>query len=375
MRIALITHKVLRGDGQGRVNFEIARAALAAGHSVWLVASEVDSDLAGHPKARVVPIQVSGWPTALLANQVFAIKSALWLRRHRGTLDLVHVNGFITWGRADVNTSHFVHAAWLRSPFHTSRVRRDWYGLYQLTYSYVGTLLERWAYQRARSVVSVSEQVRRELQSIGIGAEHLRMIPNGVDTEEFRPQVANRGDLGLPTGPLLLFVGDIKTPRKNLDTLLRALVNVPGTGLLVVGRIEGSPYPALAARLGLQDRVWFLGYRRDIPQLMQAVDIFVFPSRYEACSLVLLEAAASGLPVVAAKATGGTELLTSECSVLLDNAEDPSELAAALRTLVDSETTRVQMGRAARSVALSNSWAVMARRYLQLYQECCGELQ
>ena len=150
MRLALITHKFVKGDGQGRVNYELAQAALAEGHCVWLLASEVASELAAHPRARWVRIGASWLPSSLLQNQAFACQSAVWLWRHRRELDLVHANGFVSWSRADINTSHFVHSAWIRSPFHTWHVRRDAYGLYQLIYSYCGTWLERWSYRRAR---------------------------------------------------------------------------------------------------------------------------------------------------------------------------------------------------------------------------------
>jgi len=369
VQLALITHRFVRGDGQGRVNYEVARAALDAGHVVWLVASEVAADLARHPRARVVRLPVSGWPTELLRNQVFALRSAWWLLRHRRQLDLVHVNGCITLGRADVNAAHFVHSAWLRSPHHTSRVRRDAYGLYQYLYTRLNAWLERRAYRRATRVVAVSEQVRRELRSIGVAGERLRVIANGVDIEEFRPAAPARGELGLPPGPLLLFVGDIKTPRKNLDTLLRALLEVPEAQLAVVGRTEGSPYPEMARTLGVDARVRFLGYRRDVARLMQAADVFVFPSRYEACSLVLLEAVASGLPVIAARTTGGTELLTSDCSVLIDDPGSAAQLAAAIRRIGASPVQLEAMRRAARALAEAHTWSAMAAAYLKLYAE------
>lgn len=369
MNLALLTHKFVRGDGQGRVNYEIAKAALAEGHTVWLVSSEIAPELAAHSGARPVTIRVDGWPSALLRNQVFAIRSALWLARNRRRLDLVHVNGFTSWARADVNTSHFVHSAWLRSPYHTSRMRKDLYGIYQYLYSYCGTMLERWAYQRADVVIGVSHQVRRELLAAGVDDHRLRVIANGVDLDEFRPPTVARSTLGLPQGMLLLFVGDIKTPRKNLETLLRALVRTADATLVVVGNTAGSPYPELARKLGLAARVKFLGYRRDIPQLMRAVDLFVFPSRYEACSLVLLEAAASGLPIVAAQSTGGTELLTRECSVLVNDPDDDTELAAVLGELLASPATVERMGVAARAIAETHSWQAMASRYLQIYRE------
>jgi glycosyltransferase involved in cell wall biosynthesis len=369
VHVALITHKFVRGDGQGRVNYEIARAALAAGHDVWLVANAVAPELAAHPRARVVRFDVGTWPSALLQNQVFAARTALWLRRHRKDLDVVHANGFVTWGRTDVSTAHFVHAAWLRSPHHTANLRSDWYGRYQRLYTWCGALLEAWSYSAARIVVGVSVQVRRELAAAGVDPARLRVIPNGVDVDEFAPGGGTRAALGMPDGVVLLFVGDIKTPRKNLDTLVRALASVPHCTLAVVGDTKGSPYPKLARELGVADRVAFLGYRRDVPALMRAADVFVFPSRYEACSLVLLEAAASGLPVIAGRRTGGAELLDGECGVLLDDVEDAGELAAALRRVVGSAEVRAQMGAAARRAAERYTWAAMATEYLAIYRE------
>jgi GT2 family glycosyltransferase len=102
---------------------------------------------------------------------------------------------------------------------------------------------------------------------------------------------------------------------------------------------------------------------------MRAADVFVFPSRYEACALVLLEALASGLPVVAARTTGGTELLTPESSVLIHDADDVPALADAVNDLVASAEMRSRMRVAARRLAESHSWDSMAERYLEIYSE------
>ena len=369
MNVALVTHKLGKGDGQGRVNYEIARAALAAGHEVWLVASEIAPELAAHRCAHPVRLGAGPLPSALLRNQVFAARAALWLARRRHTLDVVHVNGFSAWGRSDINTAHFVHAAWLRSPYHPWRLRTDWRGFYQWLYTWCGTFLEASSYRRARLIVAVSSQVERELEVSGVDAKRMRVIANGVDLEEFKPGPVAREARRLPEGVLLLFAGDIKTPRKNLDTLLRALTMVPKCSLAVVGDAAGSPYPRLAAELGVADRVLFLGFRRDVADLMRAADVFVFPSRYEACSLVLLEAAASGLPVVAAATTGGAELLSERGSVLLADPDDERELAAVLRRLAASAEIRARMGAASRRGAEKCSWAAMAREYLRAYEE------
>ena len=371
LRIALVTHRFVRGDGQGRVNYELARALLASGHEVWLVASEVAPDLAQAPGAHPVLLGCGPLPTELLRNQWFAARTTRWLWRHRRRLDLVHASGFVSWARADISSCHFVHSAWIRSPFHTWQVRRDAYGLYQLLYTWANRGFEKVAYRRARLVVAVSEQVRTELTEVaGISPDRVRVIQNGVDVDEFTPCTPTP-DTGIRPGRVALFIGDIRTPRKNLDTLLRAIALVDRVTLLVVGATEGSPYPRQAEALGLAERVHFLGFRRDVAALMGIADVFVFPSRYEACSLVLLEAASAGLPVIAGRHTGGTELLNPACSVLLEDPNDEQELAGALAALFDDPPRLRLMGAAARQVAVANSWGRMAQRYLDLYREVC----
>ncbi len=369
MHIALVTHRFVRGDGQGRVNLEIAQAALRRAWKLTLISSEVAPELLGHADVAWIRIDTRAWPTELIRNQVFALQASAALRRLRQELDLIHVNGFVSWVRADVNSSHFVHAAWARSPFHTWRLRRDLYGAYQLLYSRLGKVLELWSYRRARVVVAVSQQVRRDLTESGVADARVRVIPNGVDVEEFKPGSPSRADLGLPEGRLVLFVGDIKTPRKNLDTVLRAMTQMDEATLLVVGDDSGSPYRGLASELGVLPRTRFLGFRRDIPALMQAANLFVLPSRYEPSGLVLFEAAASGLPIIASRSAGGTEVLGEEGCVLLDDPEDHVALARAMRRLLASPAQLQRLGLAARRAAVAHSWQTMAQRYLQLYCE------
>ena len=370
MKICIVTHKIKKGDGQGRVNYEVVKEAIRCGHHLTLLASEIAPELQDHKLVNWISIPVQKFPTELMRNIIFAIKSAAWVKKYRSEIDLVKVNGAITMTSADVNAVHFVHSSWLRSPVHISRTRRDIYGLYQWLYTALNAYWEKQAFQTAKVIVAVSEKVAQELVNIGVPRSRIQVIVNGVDLQEFAPGVANRQKLGLPPDVnLALFAGDIRTSRKNLDTVLSALVKVPDLHLAVVGDTEGSPFPHLAASLGLNQRVHFLGYRRDIADIMRAVDLFVFPSRYEACTLVLLEALASGLPVITATATGGAELVTPECGVVLPNSDDINALATALLSLVSDRTLMQQMGQAARSVAEQHSWKIMAQTYVQLFEE------
>jgi glycosyltransferase involved in cell wall biosynthesis len=318
------------------------------------------------------------WPTKLLKQQVFAMKTAMWLKKHKKEYDVLHVNGFITWARADVNTAHFVHGGWLRSPYYPFKLTGGLWSAYQVIYSHVNAKLEHWAYQRSKIIAAVSEKVAVEIRANGTNSARIEVVYNGVDTSAFtaaRHTGSDRACFGLPDDAcLLLFVGDLRTPRKNLDTVLKALLELPSNvHLAVAGYIPGSPYPDEAKALGIDDHVHFLGLVKNMPTLMHSVDAFVFPSRYEAMSLSLLEALAAGLPVITAKTAGGAEIIGTDCGIVLGDPDDATALAGAIGRLADAPELRREMGLAARLLADQFGWARMARRYLDLYRGFANE--
>jgi len=369
MRLCIVTHSFAKGSGQGRVNYEVVKEALRQKHHITLIGSEIATEFEEHDLISWVPIRVEKWPTELLKNIAFSIQASSWIQQHRAEFDLINVNGAITAAKSDVNAVHFVHSAWLQSPVHTSRVRRDLYGLYQWCYTSINSFWEKQAFRNAKTVVAVSERVAKELVALGVSSERIRVIINGVDTEEFAPGSVSRNTLGLPDNvPLALFTGDIRTSRKNLDTVLLALLKVPDLHIAIAGRTDDSPYPQMAKQLGISQRTHFLDYRRDIPALMKAADFFVFPSRYEPWGLALVEAMASGLPVITAITAGGAELVTSESGIVLDDPNDIESLTDAMRKLSGSNEHRQKMGEAARVIAERQSWEAMAQQYLGLFK-------
>jgi hypothetical protein len=116
MKLCIVTHKVAIGDGQGRVNYEVAWEAIRRGHHVTLLASSVDLALQQHSQVDWIAIPVKGYPLQLVREIAFSTQSAWWLNKHQKEFDLLKLNGAITSARGDVNAVHFVHSSWLQAP-------------------------------------------------------------------------------------------------------------------------------------------------------------------------------------------------------------------------------------------------------------------
>jgi glycosyltransferase involved in cell wall biosynthesis len=358
------------------VNLEVIRAALRSGHTVTLLASKCDLTelpVETPEKLRFIEIRESRLPGRLLKYQVFAIRTALWLWRYRKAGDLVLVNGFITWARGDINAVHFVHDGYYKSGYFPYRVGKNLYGSYQSLFTTLNMKFEKWAFRQARTLVAVSAKVAEELDAIGIAPERVVQIPNGVDLNEFRPcsgGASERDHFDLPEDAfLILFAGDLRLSRKNLDTVLRALAKSAAPIFLVIaGDERGSPCLARTKELQLESRVRFLGKTTEMPRLMRAVDAFVFPSCYEPFGLVVLEAMASGLPVVTARSVGAAGLVAGGGGFVLDDPLDDAQLVGIIDQLASDHVMTKDMGRRARDIATSLSWAEVGRRYVALFE-------
>lgn len=217
--------------------------------------------------------------------------------------------------------------------------------------------LNRLTARYADVILCVSEQVAlAAVNEIGLPQEKVVTIPNGVDWSQFAVLPSKqkaRQRAGLPqTG---LIVGAVGRPRpvKGYPFLLASWPDVvasyPQALLLFVG--DGPDRPALQAQakqLGIWDNVIFWGDRDDIPQLLPALDLLAVPSMQEGLSLVILEAMAAGLPVVATNVGGNPELVRHEQTGLLVPPRDSSALAGAVKRLFGDAAARVELGDAGR---------------------------
>lgn len=188
-------------------------------------------------------------------------------------------------------------------------------------------------------------------------------VPNGVDTECFcpNPEVKKclRADLGLQNTFLWIAVGRFDLP-KDYPNMLQAFACVvqeqPVAMLVIAG--DGPLRPAmevLAQDLGLKDRVRFLGMRHDIPELMNAADGYVMSSAVEGMPIVLLEAGATGLPIVATDVGGNREVVRDGETGFLVPPKNPDALAGAMLRLMNlPEDELKRVGKAGRHYIQAN---------------------
>lgn len=235
---------------------------------------------------------------------------------------------------------------------------------------------ERLAARVTEAFVSVSEANLAEAQALGIVRPHHRalVVRSGMELEPLlaarEAREAKRAELGLPEdAELLLSVANFK-PQKDPLTLMAAFTQLaarrPKAVLLLAG--DGPLRPAAEAALaeaGLSARARFLGWRRDIPELIAASDLVCLSSRFEGLPRVAVQAAAVGRPFVGTRVDGSAEIIKNGRNGYLVEPEQPGELAAALEAglALEPEPTSVA------------DWglAPMVAGQTALYLELCGE--
>ena len=171
------------------------------------------------------------------------------------------------------------------------------------------------AARHAAGLLAVSDSMRADMAAIGIDAGKVRVHYTGIDAERFHPgdRAAARAAFAMGAAPAILTVGAL-IPRKGQKLVIAALPALPGVHYWLAGAgAEEAAYRALAARLGVADRVHLLGpvANAELPQLYRAADIVVMPSKSEGLANAWVEALACGTPIVISDAGGAAELVTS----------------------------------------------------------------
>ncbi|OLC35412.1 MAG: hypothetical protein AUH81_10225 [Candidatus Rokubacteria bacterium 13_1_40CM_4_69_5] len=212
-------------------------------------------------------------------------------------------------------------------------------------------------YRLADRVITSGEAVRALVERAGVPAERIVAVPAGVDTTRFHPGVSGktvRDELGL-TGPVVGLVANVrgsKGHRYFLEAAQPVLRAVPGTRFLIVGDGVGFEDVRLRVReMGLEPHVIMTGFRRDIPEVMAALDILVLPSiKSEAISQVIPQALAVGTPVVGTTVGGTPEIIRDGENGRLVPPADAAALAGAIVALLRDPVRAREMARAGQAL-------------------------
>ncbi len=303
------------------------------------------------------------------------IRLTSYVRRER--IDLVHTHMDLAdyYGAAAARLGGARGVVSTKHNADEFRTRRTWK-------RYPFLLLERLAYEAADRVVGVSQGVIDFLaENEYLPRRKMVVIPNGIEPallDDPPGRESARARLALPPfNPLLGCVGRLE-PQKGHIYLLQALPEIlaarPTAGLVIAG--EGPLRAALeeeARRLGIDDRVLFLGFHHDVPALLAALDLFVLPSLWEGLSKALLEAMAVACPIVAARAVGVTEVLRDGEEGILVEPRDVQALAGAMQRALADPGLGCRLGATARRRAIErHSMRTVGGAFDRLYREILG---
>ena len=335
MRIALTYPDVTLVGGVDRVIVEVANQLAGAGHSVRVYGSTFEDGVLDAAVLRR-PVPVPRRPD-VVRTLAYHRRAGAALARDAADTDVhgafsalsppggvfwvpsVHAAAYDLVMSRRGRPGRLVQAA---NPYHRARL-----GLERKMFSAHG----------ARKLLAASDSVRADItRYYGVPEQDIGIVPLGYDArrfsaarrDELREEARGRYGYG-PDDRVVVFAGN-ELERKGFDTLLRAVEQLgdPRTRILVVGRSDPSEFAALSTALHLGDRITFAGSSDDIAREYAAADVFALPTRYEPWGLVIVEALASGLPVLTT-AVAGASIAVREgvTGRLLADPEDAAGLA------------------------------------------------
>jgi UDP-glucose:(heptosyl)LPS alpha-1,3-glucosyltransferase len=358
-----------KGGGGERYSVDLARALRDFGHEVHVFSHRYEplKGLFFHMVA--VPVKPFG-----LQSWVFAKNARLALSRNEFDI----VNGLSQIYPQDVyRMGDGIHKHWLDvHPGNTfTRLYNTISPRHRLILNIERKIFTAGNYKR---IVAISNLCKEHAITYhNVPANLIDVIYCGVNFDIFNVSVRNEGELlrkslGIDRKAIVvLFVG-MNFARKGLASLLRAVSQLRDKEkyrILIVGRGNKARYIKLARELGLDGISMFCGFQDGMPSFYGCADVFVLPSYYEPLGNACLEAMACGLPVIATRETGASELiLHGRSGFIMDNPEDTLSLAKWLQVLEDREVCR-SMGSVAQEQVASLTVERNARETLRAYEK------
>jgi glycosyltransferase involved in cell wall biosynthesis len=332
----------LRPDGAQFVMRQLVQHMGAQGHEQAVVClnDSWDQVLVNHLRAAGADVYVVG--KAPLASGVGLGATWLWLRQRRFDVAVTMLFAADVLGRA---LAHIVGIPHIVTSLQTHNANYPWW--------------KRWLVQQTMPYADMAVLTSPTFHTFaitqeGASSDKLCYIPNSVNTDLYRDplsRAAMRVELGLsPDRYLIGSVGRL-TYQKGFDVLFNALGLLPRKDfdLLIAGTGElEDELRSLAAELGLQQRIHFVGYRRDVGRLFGALDLYVHPSRFEGMPIAVLEAMAANRSIVTTAVDGNCQLIEDGVHGWLVQPEDPRSLANAIDAALNNPIEARERADAAR---------------------------
>lgn len=365
--MTIVAHDVGGIGGMQRQLRELVSGLLTRGIRVVVVSRSLD--LPPHSSLRWHRVRGPARPFAVAYPWFALVASLIVLRRREGPL---HVTGAIVLNRADVCTVHYLHNLGGKMVPRMSRstlpYRANAWAARRLSRG-----LERLLYRRrtfTKQLAVVSEALGAELAAaFPRRATDVRVVPNGVDVDRFRPDPYQRRQirsaLELREDALVvLFVGN-EWRSKGADVAVEAVSLAPGWHLLVVGSGDTEWLTRRVEGLAVSTRVHLVGETTEPERYYAAADALVLPSARETFSLAVLEAAAAGLPVVATDVGIVPGLAAAGGALVVER--DAVSIGATLRHLAGAGPELALMSERAREYGRGFDWTSVVDAYLALY--------
>jgi len=351
LKIAIVLDRFVPSRGGENYFSSLAQGLSERGHDVHIFAMKVEKD----PNATYQVHRISAWkyPRSLMLLS-FILNSGRILRSY--DFDIIHGVG---WNLAmNVFNPHGgVEEAYLKQEFLS--ITNPLYYAYKFVKRYLSVQhhIKIWVRRKqyrsnkVKRIIAISEMIKKDiLRYHPIPEKKIAVIFNTVNLERFHPRNVElhreekRKSLGIDRNTILLAFAGNNYRLKGLEPLLRSLVllreRFPKTPfrLLVLGRGNRRRYTRFAKRIGISDLILFVGHVGEVEQFYAASDIYVHPTFYDSCSLTVLEALASGLPVITTRFNGAADaILSKEGGEVIENPANVESLAESIAYYFDED--------------------------------------
>lgn len=349
--------------GQAKVCFELAKYFLKRNWEVHLYAKSVNKQLIKMGSFfHKIPTFVER--PYFLKGLIFLFFSTLKLFWKK--YDIINVHGLTLFSKHHVNVVHFCVSSYYKNLANTfpEKLKRGFF-----------SLIEKFILRKSFKIIAVSHKVKNELvRHARVRKDKIIVISNGVDISLFKPNFEKFDDLGYREFKIV-FAGEIKTNRRGFKYLLDAIKDLKNENfckfkLYVLGDYKGSPFLNYIKKCSLNDVIVLKGYVSNISEFLKDMDIFVYPTLYDACPLIVFEAMASGLACVVSspKYCGASEIIEdNKTGLFIYNPHDPKEIKDKLKILMGDINFLKQISQNSYEKIKSYTWEKIGNRYEKVF--------